>query len=80
MGERKNRGLFSENESEEHEERNLFTRFAEGAFLFGVACFVIRWGVMQLLCVRVPLTIIASIVLVIVIAFRTYRWRKHDDF
>ena len=79
MSARRSRGLFGEKE-DEPDERTLFTRFMEGAFLFGVACFIIRWGVAQLLCVKVPLIIIASIVLIIVIAYRTYRWRKHDDY
>lgn len=81
MSGRRNRGLFGENDAEDYDDRNLFTRLIEGAILFGIACFVIRWGVAQLLCVRVPLIIIASVVLVIVVAFRTHRWRKrHDDF
>ncbi len=80
MAGRKGKGLFGESGSDDTDERSLFTRFVEGAFLFGVACFVLRWGIAQLLCVRVPLIIIATSVLIIVIAYRTYKWRKHGDF
>lgn len=81
MSGRRSRGLFGENDAEDKDDRNLFTRIIEGAILFGIACFVIRWGVAQLLCVRVPLIIIATVVLIIVAAYRTHKWRKkHDDF
>lgn len=81
MSGRRSRGLFLDNDDEDKDDRNLFARGFEGAILFGIACFVIRWGVAQLLCVRVPLIIIAIVVFIIVAAYRTHRWRKrHDDF
>ncbi len=65
---------------DEPDDRSLFDKLVEDVIAFVVCCFLVRWGVMCLISVKIPLMIIAVIVGVVIISWRVYRRRDHDDY
>lgn len=78
---KKKTGWFEEKDAEEDTDRSLFDRLVEGVIVFAICCFLLRWGVEQVLLIRLPLAIIAVIAGTIVIIWRWFRWKdRHDDY
>lgn len=77
---KKSSSWFFDSDPEPHTEKSLPTRLMEGVIVFSLACFVLKWGVESVLAVRVPLIIIAVIALIIFVACRVYKRRRHDEY
>ena len=59
----------------------FFSRLFEYVIVFAISCYLIRLGICWLLSVRVPILVIVVSTGIVVLAYRTYRWRKrHDDY
>ena len=66
---------------DEKDEHTVFEKIIENAILFALACVAVKYGVMQLLSVRVPLLVIAVSIGIVVVVYRTQKWRdRHDDY
>ena len=60
------------------EPKRLIERLLEAAILFVIACFLIRTGICYLTQVAIPLIIIATIILTVIVIYRTWK-KKHDS-
>ena len=60
------------------EPKRLIERLLEAAILFVIASFLIRTGICYLTQVAIPLIIIATIILTVIVIYRTWK-KKHDS-
>lgn len=72
-------GKHGEKDAEADTERSLLTRLFEDVVVFLVGAYLLRLGVYYILDIKIPLIIIAVIVGIVIIGYRSYRWRKHHD-
>lgn len=77
---RRNRNWLDERDDDPHTDRSLFGRLVEDVIIFAICCFLVKLGVSYLVSVKIPLIIIAVILAIIVIIYRVYRRRDHDDY
>ena len=75
----KSTGECSAKDGKDDTERGLFARLFEDVVIFVIAAYLIRLGVYYILEVKIPLTIITVIVGIVIIGYRSARWRKHHD-
>lgn len=76
---RKNSAGREGNGADNDTERGLFARLVEGIIVFFICALLLRLGIEYLLCIRIPLLVIAVIAAVIIITYRVYRWKRHHD-
>lgn len=60
-------------------ERGLFGRLVEGVIVFCICVFSIKIAIETLICIRVPLIVIGVTAVIIVIIYRTWKWRRDRD-
>ncbi len=60
-------------------ERGLFGRLVEGVIVFCICVFAIKIAIETLICIRVPLIVIGVTAVIIIIIYRTYKWRRDRD-
>ena len=77
---RRNRDWLDERDDDPYTDCGLFTRIVEDVILFAICCFLVKLGVSYLVSVKIPLIIIAVILATIVIIYRVYKRRDHDDY
>lgn len=78
---RKSSERHGECDADSDTERSLLTRLVEDVIAFVICCYLVRLGVFYILSVKIPLIIMAVIAGVIVIGYRSYKWRKdHDNY
>lgn len=68
-------------DSDPDTEHGLFARIIEDVIVFFICCGLIKLGVSYLVSVRVPLIIIAVMLVIGVIIYRICKWSNdHDDY
>lgn len=77
---RRNRDWLDDRDDDPYTDRGLFGRIVEDVIIFAICCFLVKLGVSYLVSVKIPLIIIAVILAIIVIIYRVYRRRDHDDY
>lgn len=77
---RRNRDWLDERDDDPHTDRGLFGRLVEDVIIFAICCFLIKLGVSYLVSVKIPLIIISVILAIIVIIYRVYKRKDHDDY
>lgn len=60
-------------------DRSLFGRLVEGVIVFCICVFAIKIAIETLICIRVPLIVIGVTAVIIIIIYRTYKWRRDRD-
>lgn len=60
-------------------DRSMFGRFVEGVIVFCICVFAIKIAIETLICIRVPLIVIGVTAAIIVIIYRTWKWRRDRD-
>lgn len=60
-------------------DRGLFGRLVEGVIVFCICVFAIKIAIETLICIRVPLIVIGVTGVIIVITYRTWKWRRDRD-
>ncbi len=60
-------------------DRSLFGRLVEGVIVFCICVFAIKIAIETLICIRVPLIVIGVTAAIIVIIYRTWKWRRDRD-
>ncbi len=51
----------------------------EGVIVFCICVFAIKIAIETLICIRVPLIVIGVTAAIIVIIYRTWKWRRDRD-
>ena len=77
---RRNRDWLDDRDDDLYTDRGLFGRIVEDVIVFCICCFLIKLGVSYLVSVKIPLIIISVILAIIVIIYRVYKRRDHDDY
>ena len=68
-------------DEDETNEHSIITRIVGGIIIFAVLGFLIKFGVEAVLSVKIPLLIIAIVLIAIIIAWRIYKYRRdHNDY
>lgn len=57
----------------------LFGRLVEGVIVFCICVFALKIAIETLICIRVPLIVIGVTAVIIIIIYRTYKWRRDRD-
>lgn len=60
-------------------DRGLFGKLVEGVIVFCICVFALKIAIETLICIRVPLIVIGVTAAIIVIIYRTYKWRRDRD-
>lgn len=60
-------------------DRGLFGKLVEGVIVFCICVFILKIAIETLICIRVPLIVIGVTAVIIIIIYRTYKWRKDRD-
>ena len=60
-------------------DRGLFGKLVEGVIVFCICVFALKIAIETLICIRVPLIVIGVIAVIIIIIYRTYKWRRDRD-
>lgn len=60
-------------------DRGLFGKLVEGVIVFCICAFVLKIAIETLICIRVPLIVIGVTAVIIIIIYRTYKWRRDRD-
>ena len=60
-------------------ERGLFGKLVEGVIVFCICVFILKIAIETLICIRVPLIVIGVTAVIIIIIYRTYKWRRDRD-
>lgn len=62
-------------------DRGLFGKLVEGVIVFCICVFILKIAIETLICIRVPLIVIGVTAVIIIIIYRTYKWRRgRDDY
>ena len=77
---RRNRDWLDDRGDDPYTDRGLFGRIVEDVIVFAICCFLVKLGVSYLVSVKIPLIVISVILAIIVIIYRVYRRRDHDDY
>jgi len=77
---RRNRDWLDDRDDDPYTDRGLFGRIVEDVIIFAICCFLVKLGVSYLVSVKVPLIIISVILATIVIIYRVYKRKDHDDY
>lgn len=77
---RRNRDWLDDRDDDPYTDRGLFGRIVEDVIIFAICCFLVKLGVSYLVSVKIPLIIISVILAIIVIIYRVYKRRDHDDY
>ena len=77
---RRNRDWLDERDDDPHTDRGLFARLVEDVIIFAICCFLLKLGISYLVSVKIPLIIISVILAIIVIIYRVYKRKDHDDY
>lgn len=60
-------------------DRGLFGKLVEGVIVFCICVFILKIAIETLICIRVPLIVIGVTAVIIIIIYRTYKWRRDRD-
>lgn len=60
-------------------DRGLFGKLVEGVIAFCICVFALKIAIEALICIRVPLIVIGVTAVIIIIIYRTYKWRRDRD-
>lgn len=71
---------WSADDPEPETEKGPLSKLLEGMIAFALACFALKLGIEGIVSVRVPLMVIAAVVLVVFIVYRVYKRSRHNDY
>ena len=77
---RRNRNWLDDQDDDPYTDRGLFARLVEDVIIFAICCFLLKLGISYLVSVKIPLIIISVILAIIVIIYRVYKRKDHDDY
>lgn len=77
---RRNRNWLDDQDDDPYTDRGLFGRIVEDVIIFAICCFLVKLGISYLVSVKIPLIIISVILAIIVIIYRVYKRKDHDDY
>ena len=60
-------------------DRGLFGKLVEGVIVFCICVFILKIAIETLICIRVPLIVIGVTAVIMIIIYRTYKWRRDRD-
>lgn len=60
-------------------DRGLFGKLVEGVIVFCICVFALKIAIETLICIRVPLIVIGVTAAIVIIIYRTYKWRRDRD-